>query len=165
LGAPSCAFETNTSTDISEVDILFIGDYPMQDEIEEQKPIFGKRKVIFRQIVKKYGLHQLKYFLMNSVLCANIDIDGTFKPQASIKRSEFVKIFIILALSKVIEDHHQKNTRCPPRNPFGSGCHHRSERLVPGQTVQRCHRGHGNRLDKTRWNRQGRNRRQHLQHP
>ena len=77
LDSPSCILETNSESDLSKVEVVFISENPGKDEIELGTPLIGKAGQTFRTFFKKYRLDKVKYLLTNVVLCQTLNQDGT----------------------------------------------------------------------------------------
>jgi len=74
MDEPMCLFDTNSKTNILNIDIMFIGEAPGIKDIEDGKPFVGKPGKLFRKYIKDYIIkNKLKYFITNSVLCRPIN--------------------------------------------------------------------------------------------
>ena len=80
LDSPSCILETNSKSDLSKVEVLFIAENPGKDEVSrkpEPTPLIGKAGKLFRKYFKKFNINKKKYLLTNVVLCQTLNPDGT----------------------------------------------------------------------------------------
>lgn len=77
LDAPSCIAETNCSSDLRNVDVVFIAENPGKDEVKKGKPLVGRAGQMFRKYFNKFGLNKENYLLTNTVLCQTLNPDGT----------------------------------------------------------------------------------------
>jgi uracil-DNA glycosylase family 4 len=75
LNEPSSILETNCK-DLEDVDIIFISDYPIKDEIKKEVPLIGKAGKIFRKYFEKYKINKMKYLLTHAVLCQPLDLEN-----------------------------------------------------------------------------------------
>lgn len=76
LNCNSCVFETNCMDDISKVDVVFVSEYPGEEEIEKLTPLIGRSGKLFRMFFNKTKLNKLNYLITNIVLCQTIDANG-----------------------------------------------------------------------------------------
>ncbi len=76
LDAPSCIMETNSKSDLSKVDVIFISENPGKDEIKKGVPLIGKAGKTFRKHFDKYIKKDFKWLLTNCVLCLTLDENG-----------------------------------------------------------------------------------------
>jgi len=80
LEYPSCILETNSKTDLTKVDIVFVAENPGKEEVKKKPdpaPLVGKAGKMFRKYFIKYKLDKQKYLLTNTVLCQTLEPDGT----------------------------------------------------------------------------------------
>ena len=80
LECPSCISETNSKSDLSKVDVVFVAENPGKDEVANKPdpcPLVGRAGKMFRKYFKKYKLDKEKYLLTNTVLCQTLNPDGT----------------------------------------------------------------------------------------
>ena len=88
----SAIAETNSTDDISKVDVMFIAENPGKDEIKGGEcrgrkyppgtPLIGKAGAIFREMFEKHiEPLNLKYYITNTVLCATIKDGKTVNPE------------------------------------------------------------------------------------
>lgn len=73
IDQPSCLIDTNCKDDLSQVEVIFVGENPDKDEISSQIPISGKSGNIFRSLFSSLGLSKLNYLITNTVLCYSDD--------------------------------------------------------------------------------------------
>jgi uracil-DNA glycosylase family 4 len=75
LSAPSCILETNIQDgDLSKCDILFSGESPTQEDINNETPFTENT---FKKPFKEFIEQDFNYVLTNSVLCLTINEDDT----------------------------------------------------------------------------------------
>ena len=80
LENPSCILETNSKTDLSKVEIIFVAENPGKEEVAkkpEPAPLVGRAGKLFRKYFQKFNLNKKKYLLTNVVLCQTLNPDGT----------------------------------------------------------------------------------------
>lgn len=77
LESNSCILETNSKTDLSKVEIVFVAENPGYEEIDKERPLVGRSGEMFRTYFKLFNLNKLKYLLTNVVLCQTINPDKT----------------------------------------------------------------------------------------
>jgi len=61
-------FDSNNKSDISNCDILFVGEAPGKDEVEQNKPFVGRSGKLLRRMIEKYFSNK-KWFISNTCLC------------------------------------------------------------------------------------------------
>ncbi len=76
LQEPSCILETNSKSDLSKVDIVFVSENPGKNEVEKGTPLIGKAGQIFRKYFNKYVKKECKWLLTSCVLCLTLDEEG-----------------------------------------------------------------------------------------
>ena len=80
LESPSCILETNSKSDLSKVEVVFVAENPAKDEVihkPEPAPLVGRAGKLFRKYFKKFNINKKKYLLTNIVLCQTLNPDGT----------------------------------------------------------------------------------------
>lgn len=76
LDAPSCILDTNSKSDLSKVEVIFIAENPGKDEVEKEKPLVGRSGKTFRKFFDKHIKKDYKWLLTNTVLCLTLDENG-----------------------------------------------------------------------------------------
>lgn len=69
LDAESSILDTNSRADMSQVDIVFVGDNPEQEELKSEKPFAGKEFKTFKKHFDQHVKSNCKWLLTNIVLC------------------------------------------------------------------------------------------------
>lgn len=69
LDAESSILDTNSRADITQVDIVFVGDSPEKEELKAGKPFSGKEFKTFKAHFNKYIKNECKWLLTNTVMC------------------------------------------------------------------------------------------------
>jgi len=77
LDAPSCILETNSPSDLSKVEVVFVSENPGKDEVEKGIPLIGRAGKTFRKPFDRYLKDNFKWVLTNCVLCLTLKEDGT----------------------------------------------------------------------------------------
>lgn len=76
INAPSCILDTNSKSDLSKVDIVFVAENPGKDEIKQEKLMVGTAGKTFRKYFDQYVKKECKWLLTNTVLCQTLDEKG-----------------------------------------------------------------------------------------
>jgi len=76
IDAESCILDTNSKTDLTKVDIVFVAENPGKDEVKSEKPLVGKAGKTFRKYFDQYIKNDCKWLLTNTVLCLTLDDKG-----------------------------------------------------------------------------------------
>ena len=67
---PLCLFDTNSKSNISNIDIMFVGEAPGKSEAEKGIPFVGASGELLRKYIKEFIIkNKIKFFITNSVLC------------------------------------------------------------------------------------------------
>jgi len=77
LPCQSCIAETNSASDLSKVEVVFVAENPGSKEIELQTPLIGPAGRVFRHYFDLYFVNYFRYLLTNTVLCQTLKPDGT----------------------------------------------------------------------------------------
>lgn len=64
----------------SDADIMFVGEAPWVDELEEGKPFVGKAGQLLTKMLEDVGIDRNRCYISNTVKCVPPEIDGSKKP-------------------------------------------------------------------------------------
>lgn len=71
-----CIGDTNCREDITKVEVLVLGGFPLTGDIEAKKPISTHSGIVFRTVFDRIGLSKHPYMISNVVLCDTLDKEG-----------------------------------------------------------------------------------------
>lgn len=87
LSSNSCILETNSKSNLSDVEVIFISDFPTQEECKKELPLIGKNGKIFRTHFSNYIKKQFKYLLTNTILCSPPKSNEKYIPSDTILKT------------------------------------------------------------------------------